>query len=213
MGSMAEWQFLQPQRRAIVEKIAKVDPNEALDLLWKLMALASSVFERCDDSNGTVGNVFRSACNDLATLALDLWAQEEGYTRIEPGLAGILVLPESKLVGVIGVVLIIAGLSLITWAYLRLHSFKLIATIQPDHQLCVEGPYSRIRHPVYSGMSLFYLGSFFLAPRSGILILTLCIILIGHLRSLMEERALASAFGHRYTEYMSRTYRYIPWLC
>ena len=27
--------------------------------------------------------------DDLATLALDLWAQEEGYTRIEPGLAGI----------------------------------------------------------------------------------------------------------------------------
>src|SRR5437763_11718949 len=35
---------LDTQRRAILEKIAKVDPNEALDLLWKLMALASSVF-------------------------------------------------------------------------------------------------------------------------------------------------------------------------
>jgi formate dehydrogenase maturation protein FdhE len=27
--------------------------------------------------------------DDLVTLALDLWAQEQGYTRIEPGLAGI----------------------------------------------------------------------------------------------------------------------------
>jgi len=27
--------------------------------------------------------------DDLATLALDLWAQEQGYERIEPGLAGI----------------------------------------------------------------------------------------------------------------------------
>jgi formate dehydrogenase accessory protein FdhE len=27
--------------------------------------------------------------DDLATLSLDLWAQDEGYTRIEPGLAGI----------------------------------------------------------------------------------------------------------------------------
>jgi FdhE protein len=27
--------------------------------------------------------------DDLATVALDLWAQEEGYTRIEPGLAGL----------------------------------------------------------------------------------------------------------------------------
>jgi len=27
--------------------------------------------------------------DDLVTIALDLWAQEQGYTRIEPGLAGI----------------------------------------------------------------------------------------------------------------------------
>jgi formate dehydrogenase maturation protein FdhE len=27
--------------------------------------------------------------DDLVTVALDLWAQEEGYTRIEPGLAGV----------------------------------------------------------------------------------------------------------------------------
>ena len=27
--------------------------------------------------------------DDLASLALDLWAVEEGYERIEPGLAGI----------------------------------------------------------------------------------------------------------------------------
>ena len=59
--SFVDWQGirgladdLDTQRRAIVEKVANVDPKEALDLLWKLMALASSVFERCDDSNGTV---------------------------------------------------------------------------------------------------------------------------------------------------------------
>jgi FdhE protein len=27
--------------------------------------------------------------DDLVSLSLDLWAQEHGYTRIEPGLAGI----------------------------------------------------------------------------------------------------------------------------
>jgi hypothetical protein len=37
--------------------------------MWRFMSLADSVFNRVDDSNGTVGDVFRSACNDLATLA------------------------------------------------------------------------------------------------------------------------------------------------
>ena len=58
------------QRRAIVETVAKSDPPEALDLLWRFMALAPPVFERCDDSSGTVIGVFREACSDMGDLAL-----------------------------------------------------------------------------------------------------------------------------------------------
>ena len=60
---------LDTQRRAIVEKVAKGDPKEALDLLWRLMALASSVFDRCDDSNGTVIAVFHEACHNIGDVA------------------------------------------------------------------------------------------------------------------------------------------------
>jgi len=54
----------------IVETVAKVDPTEALDLLWRFMALAPVVFERCDDSSGTVIGVFRDACSDMGDVAL-----------------------------------------------------------------------------------------------------------------------------------------------
>ena len=57
------------QRAMIVDRVASSRPELALDLMWQFMRLADSVFTRVDDSNGTVGNVFRSACNDLATLA------------------------------------------------------------------------------------------------------------------------------------------------
>src|SRR5205085_2755356 len=60
---------LDTQRRAIIEKVAKADPKEALDLLWRLMALASSVFERCDDSNGRVIAVFHEACQNIGDVA------------------------------------------------------------------------------------------------------------------------------------------------
>src|SRR5215471_16740139 len=52
---------LDTQRRAIVETVAKADPTEALDLLWKFMALASAVFERSDDSSGILIGIFRKA--------------------------------------------------------------------------------------------------------------------------------------------------------
>jgi hypothetical protein len=60
--SFVDWQGIRSladdlgtQRRAIVETVAKADPTEALDLLWRFMALASSIFERCDDRIGLVG--------------------------------------------------------------------------------------------------------------------------------------------------------------
>mgnify|MGYP001809666593 CR=1 FL=1 len=69
-GNRAVVADLDTQRRAIVETLAKADAKEALDLLWRFMALADSVFARCDDSNGAVGGVFRQACADLGPLAV-----------------------------------------------------------------------------------------------------------------------------------------------
>ena len=63
------------QRRAIVETVAKADPTGALDLLWRFMGLALSVFERCDDGSGTVIGIFHEACRDLGEVALKAGAE------------------------------------------------------------------------------------------------------------------------------------------
>src|SRR5215468_2257005 len=75
--SFVDWQGarslagdLDIQRRAIVETVAKADSTEALDLLWRFMALAPAVLERCDDSSGTVIGVFHEACADIGDVAL-----------------------------------------------------------------------------------------------------------------------------------------------
>lgn len=60
---------LETLRRTIVDRVAKIDAVEALELMWRFMDLAESVQERCDDSNGEVGDVFRTACHDLGLLA------------------------------------------------------------------------------------------------------------------------------------------------
>lgn len=75
--SLVDWQTrkalvddLETQRRAIVEQVAKQDPAEAYDLMWRFMGLADSIFERCDDSSGTVIGIFHDACLDLGDLAI-----------------------------------------------------------------------------------------------------------------------------------------------
>ncbi len=74
--SFVDWQNrrtlvedLETQRRAIFDQVAKADPAEALELIWRFMALANSVFGRCDDSSGTVIGIFHAACRDLGEIA------------------------------------------------------------------------------------------------------------------------------------------------
>lgn len=60
---------LEALRRAIVDRVAKSDPAVGLELMWRFLDLAKSVFERCDDSSGTVSGIFYTACSDLEDIA------------------------------------------------------------------------------------------------------------------------------------------------
>lgn len=75
--SLVTWQNRKPlvtdlgiQLRAIKEQIAPADPTEALSLAWRFMQIATPLFERCDDSNGTFSDIFRDACALLGEIAL-----------------------------------------------------------------------------------------------------------------------------------------------
>jgi len=61
---------LETQRRAIVDQVAKSEPAEGEELMWRFLDLANSVFERCDDSSGTVIGIYHAACKDLGNVAL-----------------------------------------------------------------------------------------------------------------------------------------------
>ncbi|RFC62050.1 hypothetical protein DYI37_17530 [Fulvimarina endophytica] len=60
---------LEHQRKAIVETIGASDPAEALDLLWRYLALSRGLLERTDDGSGTVTAQFEKAADDLAEIA------------------------------------------------------------------------------------------------------------------------------------------------
>lgn len=62
-------QDIEAQRRAIVDHVAPGQPADAFDLLWRLLAMAPSLYERCDDSNGAIGSVMEEALEDMGRLA------------------------------------------------------------------------------------------------------------------------------------------------
>jgi hypothetical protein len=59
---------LERLKSAIVETVGAGNPKLAAELLWQLLDLHASVFERLDDSSGSVGSLFRSALQDLGPL-------------------------------------------------------------------------------------------------------------------------------------------------
>jgi hypothetical protein len=60
---------LEAQRLAIVDQVASRLATEGLELMWRFLELAESIFARCDDSSGTVINIFHSAVADLGAIA------------------------------------------------------------------------------------------------------------------------------------------------
>ncbi|WP_111747627.1 DUF6880 family protein [Salinisphaera orenii] len=62
-------QDLDTQLDAIVDKVAPAAPDTALDLIWRFLGLAASLHERCDDSNGALGDVFYFARQRLGPIA------------------------------------------------------------------------------------------------------------------------------------------------
>lgn len=74
--SFVDWQNrkaliddLDTQRRTINEQVAKRAPTEGLELMWRFLDLAESVYRRTDDGSGTISNVFAAAASDLGEIA------------------------------------------------------------------------------------------------------------------------------------------------
>jgi protein-S-isoprenylcysteine O-methyltransferase Ste14 len=85
--------------------------------------------------------------------------------------------------------------------------------IVPDHRLHTRGLYRLIRHPIYCGFSLAFLGHQ-VAFRSlpGLLLWALFTVHIIHRRIRREEEMLLRHFGDRYQRYMQATWRMFPCL-
>jgi len=101
-----------------------------------------------------------------------------------------------------------------TWMIIRVmmvfRSWRLRAALQSDHQLCTEGPFRVVRHPIYTGLVLLTFASFLLVPNLLTAIGVITNFLAGDVRARTEEKLLAGVFGDRYSTYMTRTKRFLP---
>lgn len=59
---------LETQRIAVTTYVAPAEPAEAFDLLWRMLVIAPSIYDRCEDGNGAISNVIAIARADLGAI-------------------------------------------------------------------------------------------------------------------------------------------------
>jgi protein-S-isoprenylcysteine O-methyltransferase len=123
-------------------------------------------------------------------------------------------LAHGRVFAVAGVVLFIVGLLLRWWAIITLGRFFTVdVTIEKDHELVERGPFRLVRHPSYTGVLLAFVGfALSLGNWAALLVLLLPIGAAFIHRMNVEEEALSSALGSRYTDYTRRTKRLVPFV-
>jgi protein-S-isoprenylcysteine O-methyltransferase Ste14 len=121
--------------------------------------------------------------------------------------------PSEPWVLVAGVVLTYLGIALAVWARIVLgKNWSAMVTIKAGHQLVRTGPYSTVRHPIYSGLLLAVMGTALVAGEVRGLVAEAIGFTAWLVKSRTEERFLMEEFGTEYEEYRRQTRALVPFI-
>jgi len=129
------------------------------------------------------------------------------------GWAGARFLPRLWAYYWLGVALTAAGLGFACWARVHLgRNWSGVVTVKQDHELVRSGPYRLVRHPIYTGLVLAFLGTA-IARGDWQALLAVALVLMAFLRKIrLEERWMVEQFPNDYPAYRATTAALIPFV-
>ncbi|HEY2561261.1 MAG TPA: isoprenylcysteine carboxylmethyltransferase family protein [Caldimonas sp.] len=144
----------------------------------------------------------------LAVAVLLLWAPALPIAMLR-----LRFLPPAPWLPWAGAALVAAGLLFTVWARVHLgRNWSGIVTIKQDHELVTGGPYAFVRHPIYSGLSLAFIG-WAIASGEWRGVLAVAIVGAAFWRKLrVEERWLHEQFDGAYDAYRQRVRALVPFV-
>lgn len=113
----------------------------------------------------------------------------------------------------IGAAVMVAGLLFAVWARQHLGSnWSRSVTIKLDHELITTGPYALVRHPIYTGILIGFLGTAIALSQIRGLIALVLIFVVFWAKLRLEEAWMRSQFGETYAAYAHQTATLVPFL-
>jgi protein-S-isoprenylcysteine O-methyltransferase Ste14 len=133
------------------------------------------------------------------------------FYAINPTWMGVLSVPFPNWLRWVGFALGLASLGFWSWTQVALgKEWSPQLQLRDEHHLVTTGPYSRIRHPLYTAM-LGYGTSLALVTANWVFIVLAVAVIAGlFARVPKEEKMMIETFGDEYTAYMQRTGRCFP---
>jgi protein-S-isoprenylcysteine O-methyltransferase Ste14 len=110
----------------------------------------------------------------------------------------------------LGTVFVTLGALIRSWAESYLHSSIVHDGALHTEQIVADGPYRRVRNPLYLGSMFLAVGVGFLASRSGFLVISIGMFLIVYRLIRREEAALLQSQGESYRRYYVSVPRFLP---
>jgi protein-S-isoprenylcysteine O-methyltransferase Ste14 len=135
-----------------------------------------------------------------------LWAD-----RLPVGILGERMFPWAPWQFWVAALVTAAGLLFTIWARVYIgRNWSGVVTIKEEHELIDTGPYALVRHPIYTGLLVAFIGSALARDEwRGMLAVVIAWAALWH-KLRIEERWMTERFGDRYTAYCRRVPALIP---
>lgn len=121
--------------------------------------------------------------------------------------------PHTDLVGTIGLVFCFSGVFIACWSrYLLGKNWSLSVQKKENHELIQSGLYKKVRHPIYTGLLLLFVGNTIIVGDYRGIIAVIIVFFAFWFKLLKEEKILEETFGHQYLLYKVKTFYLIPFV-
>ncbi len=106
-----------------------------------------------------------------------------------------------------------AGLLFSIWGRRHLgNNWSQAVTVKEGHELITSGPYALVRHPIYTGLLLGFLGSAVARGEWRGLLAVALVFAVLWLKLRLEERWMRAQFGEAYESYSRKVSALVPYI-
>jgi protein-S-isoprenylcysteine O-methyltransferase Ste14 len=172
-------------------------------IVWLVCAFTAKPTERRQSPSSRVGQiVFFAIAFILLTNA------RLHYTPL-----GIRFIADTATAAKSGVYLTFAGVAFAIWARLHIgRNWSGTVTIKTDHTLIRTGPYSIVRHPIYTGFLVATLGTAIAIGEIRGLFAFVAALIGVKFKAGLEEKFMTERFGDEYVQYEREVKAFIPFV-